>query len=109
MWGQGSVKSYDQVKERIIPTRVGTRKAITPKSLARLDHPHACGDKALQIFFKLAVNGSSPRVWGQGGAFLDSYIKDRIIPTRVGTRETKGFYGYRSRDHPHACGDKAST
>ena len=47
-------------------------------------------------------------MWGQVLLHLNFRDKCRIIPTRVGT----SFIGWgssdRSRDHPHACGDKFS-
>ena len=49
------------------------------------DHPHACGDKLGIIGCAFCKVGSSPRVWGQVGGFMNDFIKNRIIPTRVGT------------------------
>ena len=69
----------------IIPTRVGTRSEkhfLTPKAT---DHPHACGDKFSFLRTDNLRQGSSPRVWGQVGGFMNDFIKNRIIPTRVGT------------------------
>ena len=70
----------------IIPTRVGTRESTKAHSRKLEDHPHACGDKAKRWTDADDAEGSSPRVWGQGGADVFNWWVGRIIPTRVGTR-----------------------
>ena len=50
--------------------------------------------------------GSSPRVWGQERRSVSYSIGKRIIPTRVGTSLRVLSTWIRSKDHPHACGDK---
>ena len=67
---------------------MGTRKAITPKSLARLDHPHAYGDKNKFMSKWISYVGSSPRVWGQEYLAEPNRLFARIIPTRMGTSAT---------------------
>ena len=53
------------------------------------DHPHAYGDKWLERFGKNMDWGSSPRVWGQAQKIVEKKYADRIIPTRMGTRNTE--------------------
>ena len=49
------------------------------------DHPHACGDK-IPVLVTVAFSlGSSPRVWGQVVTCIYEIVRQRIIPTRVGT------------------------
>ena len=64
------VKSYysDVLSDsvRIIPTRVGTSRAVRSNSNRQVDHPHACGDKYIKNMTEINPLGSSPRVWGQG-------------------------------------------
>ena len=49
------------------------------------DHPHAYGDKEMQVNYGLGAEGSSPRVWGQDHRFRCYAVTYRIIPTRMGT------------------------
>ena len=70
------------------------------------DHPHACGDKAVNHIHRQFAKGSSPRVWGQVGSIQICPAPNRIIPTRVGTSLPLQKLLYPSKDHPHACGDK---
>ncbi len=106
VWGQGNKIFYAFITDGIIPTRVGTRTSPRKIALCSRDHPHACGDKVCPTALKLHSRGSSPRVWGQVRHDLRIYCRNRIIPTRVGTRAVDlSCYRY-SQDHPHACGDK---
>ena len=85
MWGQVTKKMVDDLKARIIPTRVGTsgsRREITAQAE---DHPHACGDKFIKNMMEISLLGSSPRVWGQDTDYKRVLLLKRIIPTRVGT------------------------
>ena len=70
----------------IIPTRVGTSMLSFITLYPAEDHPHACGDKIFQRVNICRNIGSSPRVWGQVLASIDTAVCARIIPTRVGTR-----------------------
>ena len=70
------------------------------------DHPHAYGDKLYSIVVPLDENGSSPRVWGQALVKPLCCAGKRIIPTRMGTRDTHDGVCFPDRDHPHAYGDK---
>ena len=56
---------------------------------------------------KIAQDGSSPRVWGQAGKTQTKADFFRIIPTRMGTRRVLLLIMIKTRDHPHAYGDKA--
>ena len=106
VWGQAQGAAVFFCDERIIPTRVGTRFAQSQRRKAYKDHPHACGDKVLKVSVVEIFLGSSPRVWGQAYGYPHPNYRDRIIPTRVGTRNNKLIYRRDIQDHPHACGDK---
>ena len=71
------------------------------------DHPHAYGDKTSEFLTLLRIIGSSPRVWGQEEQWLFAVRLSRIIPTRMGTRESNDAESGMPQDHPHAYGDKA--
>ena len=89
VWGQASRVGITLHNRRIIPTRMGTRHGEKRMSSTRGDHPHAYGDKYANTNRATNKEGSSPRVWGQGG---NKYLTDtefRIIPTRMGTSYPK--------------------
>ena len=106
VWGQVDCKSHTCGRVWIIPTRVGTRVIGAVADVSTEDHPHACGDKSRMTLRMPFCQGSSPRVWGQvSGVIVDS-VRNRIIPTRVGTRGYVQPTPANPEDHPHACGDK---
>ena len=47
-------------------------------------------------------------MWGQDELKNGEFSYMRIIPTRVGTRAGQEQVQHELRDHPHACGDKAT-
>ena len=94
--------------ERIIPTRVGTRLPTVVFKPCVRNHPHACGDKALLLCVLLLGSGSSPRVWGQAHRSSFENFLQGIIPTRMGTSLGDVFFADKTRNHPHAYGDKSS-
>ena len=106
VWGQDGNVFGTISATGIIPTRVGTRTICFPPALRLTDHPHACGDKKAFVFALSRWKGSSPRVWGQDSVSAQLLPDCRIIPTRVGTSRTSLLRLSKSRDHPHACGDK---
>ncbi len=106
VWGQGVGGYMRVVNYRIIPTRVGTSYVCKQNEGTQQDHPHACGDKYTFGIAAIPSMGSSPRVWGQAGITFPLSSLQRIIPTRVGTRNLYFAPFCRIRDHPHACGDK---
>ena len=89
VWGQGLCSIADELRLRIIPTRMGTSYR--------------------KIKVKKGKSGSSPRVWGQVCHTDIIYLRNRIIPTRMGTRAVPSACSISDRDHPHAYGDKTSV
>ena len=85
---------------------MGTSNVSALSAEQTTDHPHACGDKTLRSMYLLSATGSSPRVWGQDQQVQKIQLCYGIIPTRVGTSRTSLLRLSKSRDHPHACGDK---
>ena len=55
MWGQDSHKATLSRVLGIIPTRVGTSRAMTLGRVSDKDHPHACGDKTQKMIEKNTV------------------------------------------------------
>ena len=85
---------------------MGTRCTPDCDDCCTRDHPHACGDKSCGAAAVAGTKGSSPRVWGQDSYDYADYFENRIIPTRVGTRNNRLCSLTQNEDHPHACGDK---
>ena len=85
MWGQEDIFTNFKRDKGIIPTRVGTSKAILALFALKRDHPHACGDKQALVIKCFTPLGSSPRVWGQVAVKIREKHGLGIIPTRVGT------------------------
>ena len=89
VWGQGVPTVISLGRDRIIPTRMGTSLYDYLLCFHKRDHPHAYGDKYLLMILVILMEGSSPRVWGQVTTSTDTPGRDRIIPTRMGTRLTR--------------------
>ncbi len=106
VWGQGRPHRHCRCTLRIIPTRMGTRKAFKGRDASGKDHPHAYGDKVHSDRLSDNGLGSSPRVWGQGHYIRCAVRQAWIIPTRMGTRFAKTTMQATAWDHPHAYGDK---
>ena len=106
VWGQEGDRKMAVLVMRIIPTRVGTSCIVYHDRFSLEDHPHACGDKDPETSYIGKIVGSSPRVWGQDRPSSPFQVFSGIIPTRVGTSCSATAKQYRTRDHPHACGDK---
>ncbi len=106
VWGQVYGIFVPLTLARIIPMRVGTSKCRENIVYRVKDHPHACGDKELNISYNANGSGSSPCVWGQGIKHLQAVTQERIIPMRVGTSDKERQLCSPVQDHPHACGDK---
>ena len=106
VWGQVYLRSLHRDNAGIIPTRMGTSFGIITCILVFKDHPHAYGDKVIMDFPEIQNEGSSPRVWGQVCHTDIIYLRNRIIPTRMGTRNNISIDKLADEDHPHAYGDK---
>ena len=65
VWGQAKQEELRKAQARIIPTRVGTSLTWLSSDDVAEDHPHACGDKFMNVMEFFGDMGSSPRVWGQ--------------------------------------------
>ena len=49
MWGQAKQEELRKAQARIIPTRVGTSLTWLSSDDVAEDHPHACGDKIIDV------------------------------------------------------------
>ena len=109
VWGQDQQVLHKPDERRIIPMRVGTRTLSATLTRLPKDHPHACGDKVVNISKCVMCLGSSPCVWGQAKLSIPRTVLYRIIPMRVGTSSRLVVPTLRHQDHPLACGDKHRT
>ena len=89
VWGQEDGEGIHAHLLRIIPTRMGTRNSVLLQVKPFQDHPHAYGDKDSNEVAAYKQAGSSPRVWGQVASNYFLHLRNRIIPTRMGTRLKK--------------------
>ena len=108
VWGQETSVKVCPSNTGIIPTRMGTSYKTSVRRQDKKDHPHAYGDKRICTRFIDRFGGSSPRVWGQEDMQAIMATPKRIIPTRMGTRESPTSRRGRHEDHPHAYGDKTA-
>ena len=106
VWGQVEIAGKKLPKQRIIPTRMGTRPVRGGVKLLLKDHPHAYGDKLAFSSTRIFSRGSSPRVWGQAQQAIGNPSELRIIPTRMGTSFPSAKAPGGVVNHPHAYGDK---
>ena len=104
VWGQVNITVNKSTARRIIPTRMGTSRQVTPHMCKYEDHPHAYGDKFYSPQNTAVATGSSPRVWGQVIGDLDTSAKLGIIPTRMGTRHSSSEGGCDSGSSPRVWG-----
>ena len=71
---------------RFIPTGVGNASFYWAGSNIRPVHPHGCGERTRADVQRVAVNGSSPRVWGTRRFTVSA---TRLLAV-----------------HPHGCGER---
>ncbi len=70
---------------RITPADAGTSHERLPIHRHHQDHPRGCGDKYLLSDEVVKVEGSPPRMRGQGYRESLPVIKKRITPADAGT------------------------
>ena len=55
VWGQGLCSIADELRLRIIPTRMGTSCGAAIPNSKRRDHPHAYGDKFWHYYLHFGI------------------------------------------------------
>ena len=111
-WGSGSsgkARPSIQQAERSIPTRVGKTPRHGALHRSATVHPHACGENIAHGRYTAALNGPSPRVWGNLQCCLVGQVQHRSIPTRVGKPAGGVCWRLPTTVHPHACGENTGT
>ena len=89
MWGKEAPFTFSDYEFRITPTCVGKRKRNKNLALLAEDHPHVCGEKAVEVAHFYGGLGSPPRVWGKVAEPDRLVVVDGITPTCVGKRLKK--------------------
>ena len=89
---------------RIIPAHAGQTVGMVVFPRAQSDHPRACGANVFLAVDMPAEAGSSPRMRGKPGGWVERRHSRRIIPAHAG--QTPGSSCSRAGypDHPRACG-----
>ena len=89
---------------RIIPAHAGQTVGMVVFPRAQSDHPRACGANGPFITVSTQIFGSSPRMRGKPGGWVERRHSRRIIPAHAG--QTPGSSCSRAGypDHPRACG-----
>ena len=69
LWGTVSAARHINECRRFIPTPVGNGSSLATQSSLWAVHPHACGERALDVAHSKKIHGSSPRLWGTAYIF----------------------------------------
>ena len=85
VWGAHHLARRWLPVSRLIPTCVGSTRAVVLLWPLFPAHPHVCGEHECGGRWWEAHSGSSPRVWGAHLEKLGGAIETRLIPTCVGS------------------------
>ena len=108
MWGTLQELTDYHVVIRFIPTHVGNACAVVAASIVLSVHPHACGERLLEVRITERCGGSSPRMWGTLCRWRREGCQNRFIPTHVGNAALIARKPLLFPVHPHACGERCS-
>ncbi len=104
-WGMHNPAARNIKNARFTPTRVGNAGELPQPGRAQTVHPHAGGECSLPPGHSPGPPGSPPRGWGMPYYRLDSFVRDRFTPTRVGNALENYEAIGRAKVHPHAGGE----
>ena len=104
MWDQRIITSERRPDRRIIPTYVGSTKVSSIVGLSMSNHSHVCGINVSALKTIRSKNESFPRMWDQPVAIDNTGTTLRIIPTYVGSTQTRRGCSLQSPNHSHVCG-----
>ena len=91
----------------IIPAYAGnTRHRLSGRDIS-WDHPRVCGEHRDGGGRSVGLAGSSPRMRGTHGEFLEVRRRLGIIPAYAGNTYDLFAHAARYRDHPRVCGEHA--
>ena len=89
----------------LIPARAGKIAPSAPTMRPGGAHPRACGENPSPEDWRLAVEGSSPRVRGKFAVGHVLANRAGLIPARAGKIARPCRWSSRPRAHPRACGE----
>ena len=91
----------------ITPACAGKRAEDVEANKIAKDHPRVCGEKILDKYGRLSVEGSPPRVRGKVFPIVIIVIADRITPACAGKSCQNQSKVCTIWDHPRVCGEKS--
>ena len=104
-WGNRSQSKSGLQEVRAIPTWVGKSARSDLFASILPGHPHVGGEIIHVGFFSLALEGPSPRGWGNQTRDSDTGGRWRAIPTWVGKSLMQRFRDAMTSGHPHVGGE----
>ena len=91
----------------ITPACAG-RRVIEDMCCSRpMDHPRVCGEKAVEMHRAVFMQGSPPRVRGEGCHQPAGRTGRGITPACAGRRSKRNTAKLARQDHPRVCGEKS--
>ena len=105
VWGAPGGLTRTTEHRRLIPTCVGSTLTHRLEITRRQAHPHVCGEHTSSCCTSTVSTGSSPRVWGALHAAPRRAGGVRLIPTCVGSTQSKSGRKTSRSAHPHVCGE----
>ena len=104
MWDQLNPAAFNNPKSRIIPTYVGSTRYVPRTYPMHPNHSHVCGINEVSRLAAVRRRESFPRMWDQLCVIVCGVSHPRIIPTYVGSTESRMLLSYRKTNHSHVCG-----
>ena len=104
--GQGWLNSISAGLTRFIPACAGTGCASARRATTPSVHPRVCGDRDKCLSDGTEIDGSSPRVRGQGQPDAKAAGVRRFIPACAGTGAPWGRPLPPGSVHPRVCGNR---
>ena len=90
----------------ITPAHAGKSDYMTGACTAVVDHPRTCGEKFIQIFIHITLDGSPPHMRGKAFFRKNIHKHIRITPAHAGKSKIDQRSEPKFWDHPRTCGEK---
>ena len=84
--GTGGLQHRLAAYDRFIPARAGNGFVFASLLTSTSVHPRACGERCVESRYKIAANGSSPRVRGTGALRISFASNPAVHPRACGER-----------------------
>ncbi len=106
IWGTGARCGLRFTPRRFIPTHMGNGYCRPSSRKPLAVHPHAYGERMLNVSVRYCERGSSPRIWGTVLLSLLPLFIKRFIPTHMGNGKDEEANATERPVHPHAYGER---